>query len=182
MTYNFNLARDGAVSFHMTVSSQNKENKIDLDHDKFNEMVGYCNNSGKAVTLFPATLFPVRTNNFANFSKDFFLPTVMNQAIKVKNVAAKVFAVIGALFLDLATLAIRLLTFIPRIILNALKEEHPLHCYLRKNENNEALDLDSVKVFLLQKGLGWQKKEVHFHDFPAPLFYSDSMESSGNGF
>lgn len=180
MTYDFAVAKNGASGFQMTVNSQDKEIKIELERDEFNKIVGYCNNRREAVTLFSATLYPVRTNNFSNFAKDFFLPTVVNQTIKVKDMAAKVFAIIGALFLDLATFPIRLVTFIPRIIMNAVKEEHTLLRYLRQHGKNEVLDSDSVNVFVLQKGLGWQRKEVHFHDFPVSMFYSEHIES-GSG-
>lgn len=180
MTYNFSLAKPEATGFQMTVSSQGIEKKIDLDPIEFDQVVSYCNRGRKSVNFFAATLYPVRTNTLANFAKDAFLPTVMNHAIKVENTALRVLAIIGALFLDLITSPIRLLAAVPRIVLNMFKGEQILFLYLQNLGHGDVLNSDSVKVSLLQRGLGWQRKEVHFHDFPtASLLPTDYIESGG---
>lgn len=181
MTYNFSLARSGAESYHMTVKSEALETQCELTAEDFNKVASYCNLSGKPVSLLCATLYPVRTNNLNNFSKDFFLPTLINHALKVESTAFKALAIIGAVFLDLITFPIRLLTFIPTLIVNALKPESSLHRYLRETGWDKIIERDSVEVSLLQKGIGWQKKEIHFHDFPESVFYySDYMISGGS--
>lgn len=84
----------------------------------------------EAVGLVRATLMPVRTNNFKNFAKDFFLPTIVNHAIKVQHSVGRIFAILGALILDSLTFPIRLLTCIPAVILNAWQAKNPLKKYL----------------------------------------------------
>lgn len=103
----------------------------------------------KAVSILPASLMPVRTNNFHNFSKDFFLPTFVNHAIKVQHTVGKIFAVLGALILDTLTFPIRLLTCLPRTISNARKEQNPLKKYLiNERIAPKLLKSDHVKVRL----------------------------------
>ncbi len=51
--------------------------------------------------------FPQRTQNLKDFSKDFFLPTFVNFALKVNNIAIKVIASIFAIALDIVTFPVR---------------------------------------------------------------------------
>ena len=57
----------------------------------------------------------------------------MNIVIQTKDFAQNFFAVLGAIIWDLATLPIRLVTFLPRMAYNAITapEEHPLIPYLK---------------------------------------------------
>ena len=68
----------------------------------------------------------VRTYNASVFAQDLLLPTVIQHAWKVNNIALKIIAVAFAFALDLATLPIRLLRCIPRAIANSKQDEHPL--------------------------------------------------------
>lgn len=72
-----------------------------------------------------ALLYPVRTNNLKNFSKDFFLPNVCNIARRASLIVLMVFALF-----DIITFPIRVLTFLPRIIYNARHEKTSLEKYL----------------------------------------------------
>lgn len=102
--------------------------------------------SASRISMLPATLFPVRTNNFSNFSKDFFLPTTLNHAINTQNTFKKVIAVIGAIFLDLLTLPIRLITSAPRALSNALYQ-NPFKAFLiEKNADKVLIDAEAVNV------------------------------------
>lgn len=89
------------------------------------------------VDVLSAAFIPVRTNNLINFSKDFFLPTLVNQALKIEDTACRIFASLGALLFDLLTFPIRLFTFIPRIINNCKKPDHPSFTYLQEQGCND---------------------------------------------
>lgn len=101
------------------------------------------------IAILPATFRPVRTHNLVDFSKDFFLPTVINHAIYVQNIAGKFFAIIFGIALDLVTFPLRVITVIPRVISNTVKEENTLHKYLRtQGADAKLLADDYVKVKL----------------------------------
>lgn len=101
------------------------------------------------VALIPATLFPVRSNNAKNFFKDFFLPTTLQHALKVKNLAEKIFAFIFSLILDLATLPIRIVTSVPRIIFNYFQPETLLYGYLMgQRVDKKLIEADTLSVRL----------------------------------
>ncbi len=110
-------------------------------------------NGKKTVAIFPAAFMPVRTNNCKNFTNDFFLPTLINQALKIKSIALKIFAFI----FDFITFPFRFLFCVPRIIANAVRPENLFLKYL-KNEGVEPslIDADSVRVQFI-----WESKEQH---------------------
>ncbi|NGX27828.1 MAG: hypothetical protein K940chlam6_01766 [Chlamydiae bacterium] len=125
------------------------------DHE-LKEMKEMFNSSADCVNPFKAALVPVRTNE--NFAKDFFLPTLLNHAVKVENAIAQIFVVLGALFLDIVTFPIRLITVIPRFHTNANQPENPLHKYLReKGADEQILNAEQVKVKMQwkEKGSTW---------------------------
>lgn len=112
-----------------------------------------CVQGKSTVAIIPATFKPVRTDNLKNFSKDFFLPTTFNHAIKVQHTVGKVFAILASLVLDVLTFPIRLLTCIPRVISNSRRTENPLHNYLiAEGVDNKLLESDHVRV-----RLEWEK-------------------------
>jgi len=122
-----------------------------LTNEEFQTVKGYV--KGKStIAIIPAILKPVRTNNLENFSKDFFLPTVVNHAIKVQCTVGRVFAILAALILDVFTFPIRLITAIPRAISNAKEKENPLRKYLISESVDEQL-LASDHVLVK---LGWE--------------------------
>lgn len=91
-----------------------------------------------------ASLCPVRTGKVRHLATDLFLPTTLNQAARIKNVAVRIFAVLGALLFDLITLAFRVLSVVPRVIYNALQPYN----------NMRALLLDKgISADLLDEGI-----------------------------
>lgn len=81
-----------------------------------------------------ATILPIRTDNLNNFAKDLFLPTFVNQTLKIHNVGLRSFASFFAIMLDV-------ITFIPRVLLSPFKAfydhykkepKHPLNNLLKK--------------------------------------------------
>lgn len=135
---------------HIKVS--NAENNTtwekQLEHKECQQVDDYLNGK-RAVSIIPATFIPVRTNNFENFSKDFFLPTFINHAIKVEHVAGKVFAIFASLILDVLTFPLRLLTCIPRILSNTAREKNFLYNYLiEEGVDEKLLESNHVRVHL----------------------------------
>jgi len=92
-----------------------------------------------------------------SFAKDFFLPTVMNHTIydlkKIKSTIEKVIRIIKDFFLDVITLPIRVLTCIPRMIINSNKEETPLLVYLKQQNDEDVRKLAKLEgVSVMCKG------------------------------
>jgi len=121
-----------------------------LTSEEFQTVKDYV--KGKhTVAIIPAIFKPLRTNNLKNFSKDFFLPTLVNHAIKVQCTVVKIFAILTALVLDVLTFPLRLIIVIPRAISNAIQEENPLRKYLiSEGVDEQLLASDHVLV-----KLGW---------------------------
>ena len=128
-----------------------------LTSDEYQQVKHY--NKGKStVSIIPATFKPVRTNNLKNFSKDFFLPTTVNHAIKVQNTVGKIFAVLAALILDALTFPIRFLTCIPRVILNAIQQDNLLQKYLMA----EGVDKKLLKSGHVRVRWEWEQMSQSF--------------------
>ncbi len=142
------------MSFCIKVSNldNNSAWEKQLTSKEFLQVKGYV--QGKStVAIIPATFKPVRTNNLKNFSKDFFLPTTFNHAIKVQHTVGKVFAILASLVLDVLTFPIRLLTCIPRVISNSRQTQNLLHTYLiAEGVDKKLLESDHVRV-----RLEWEK-------------------------
>jgi len=159
-----------------------------LSNEEVEKVRKHCQNSAP-IGILSATLKPVRTDTLENFSKDFFFPTFVNHAIKVQHAVGKIFAILGALILDLVTFPIRLLTCIPRVMTNSKKEEHPLYRYLQDQAvNPKIFASDYVLVNLKWEGKNplrvewryndgtvhrspdraqmWEERCVHFIDLP----------------
>lgn len=77
-------------------------------------------------------LLTTRTDSWEHFRDDFFLPGFVNTALKCDELIPKIILAICLIPLDLLTLAVRLVTLLPRYIYNSgyLKESHPLYQYL----------------------------------------------------
>ncbi|CDR34921.1 hypothetical protein [Criblamydia sequanensis] len=102
--------------------------------------------SSSRVSLLPATLTPVRTNNLSNFSKDFFLPTTLNHAVNTQGTFKKVMAVAGAILLDLLTLPIRLVTSAPRALCNAVFQNPLRKILIEERFSKDYTDQDTIKI------------------------------------
>lgn len=152
MALGLSFAKIGGVhmsSYSMLVTNEKNHftwEKQFESKEEFEQIEG--NSEGRDfICLLCGTLKPVRTNNCRNFVQDFFLPTLFNHAVKVQRVVAKIFAILGALVLDLLTFSIRLLTSIPRVIANRMKGEHPFKKFLKsQNVDKKLLDSDYVNV------------------------------------
>lgn len=94
--------------------------------DSFRKYERLMLNIHPEICLIGAMLMPVRTNRISSFSQDFFLPTTVHLVWKVQGVANRIFPVIVSLLLDIVTFPIRCVTCIPRFVLNAFREQHPL--------------------------------------------------------
>ncbi len=116
------------------------KNYSDMNQMRGREIVG----------LFSALLIPVRTNNWQNLAQDALFPTICNHAIKINFLVTKILAVLGALFLDVLTLPIRLCTCIPRIIYNNSLETLSVKIYLKEQltVDEKILENDFIKVQL----------------------------------
>jgi hypothetical protein len=83
-------------------------------------------------------------------SRKFFFPTVRNHALKVENIAVKIFAVLAALIFDVVTLPFR--TFFPDKMTTVKKLTHPFYIFLRTNYRDiEISPTSSLEVELLNK-------------------------------
>lgn len=157
-------------SYRITVS--HAEKNITWSHSLTKEeYLQVKSGSRAALGIIPAVCIPVRVHNWRDFSKDFFLPTTVNRAIKVQHIAGKAFAMLIALFVDVATLPIRFVTCIPRAIYNPTKEENPLYQYLlpQHTVSEELLESDYVKVRLEERQSSktiWQERYVNFIEVP----------------
>lgn len=100
-----------------------EQEAIDLAHLPQRERPGF----------FAASFYPIRTNSLKNIAKDCLLPATTHLAMRVDcHVIGKLIAIIAAAAWDLATLPIRLLSLIPRIIYNAMQPEHEIIAILER--------------------------------------------------
>ena len=101
----------------------------------------------RRLDLYESLIVPVHTNTLSHFVKDLFIPTTTHwHDIKAKN-GVLPFSMRRALILDIATLFLRLITCIPRVIYNAYQEKHPLHKYLvRQDADSRILEANRVRV------------------------------------
>lgn len=113
--------------------------------DRFQDQL-HSGKRGGAFRLVKAAIIPVRTNNLKNICKDVLLPTTVNRALKIHNLAGRIFAVVFALGFDILTLPIRLITLIPRAIHNAKAEKTFLKTFLDHHridyKNSERVKVD----------------------------------------
>lgn len=137
---------------------------------------------------FSALLIPVRTNNLQNFAKDFFLPAVTQNALRIDSFILERLLL---LVIDLGTLPIRVITVIPRAIYNLFhtKEKDPLYQYLKTqglSENILKSDYVVVKFEWRENFTEQFGNTIHnipkqiehetmiaFVDLPTPINYYD---------
>ncbi len=183
-------------SIKVTSYETQKSWEKNLTSEEFNQVYCFCQKSRNAVSMVDATLMPVRTDNLKNFSKDFFAPTVANYAIKVQGIVKKIFVILLALIIDAISFPFRLLTCIPRIIYNAKQEIHPLHKYLKQQQDvdDSILKTDHVLVKLNWEKVnpynfsrhvdpqGVEHKEYHknYHSEEKPINFKDLHKYEGS--
>lgn len=84
-----------------------------------------------------AAFMPIRTDTWKNFAVDLFVPITarVNEIMKTKNVALRILAALGTLFLDALTFPVRLLFTIPRLRSMHNRGHHPLQSYFHLIHN-----------------------------------------------
>ncbi|MBS0620677.1 MAG: hypothetical protein JSS61_04375 [Verrucomicrobia bacterium] len=119
----------------------------DLSEQEAREIMPLC----QRARIYSAGLcWPIRTHNWKDFAKDFFLPTVVNQAFRTNHIAIQIFIFLGGLVQDILTFPIRVITCIPRYFMNPRKEDHPFYQYLKAQKVDPLLlvpDYVQVELF-----------------------------------
>lgn len=93
----------------------------------------------KTAALWKTVIFPIRTNTLTSLLKDLFCPLTLQVALKVQDTTKRIFAVLGAAFVDLATFPIRLATLPWRLYLRRIEEPNPFKLYLAQEGASEAI-------------------------------------------
>lgn len=122
----------------------------------------FINQYGKSKpgwSLIRGALLPLRTKNVRDFSKDFFLPTFVNFALKVNNIALKVLASIFAIAFDVITFPIRLLVTPVRAIYNYRKsdDKHPLISLIEQTNKNNSVNEDILTINYIKEEIELKK-------------------------
>lgn len=114
---------------------------------EFNKVDKLCRDRTNMAGVVKAVLLPIRTNTIGNIAKDLFLPLVC--AIKVQEIGFRIFLSLLLLPLDVLTLPIRLVTLIPRAIMNCktAPKKHPLSIYLEKHAVPMSFDSNTTNTF-----------------------------------
>lgn len=139
------------MSISLTITNLDNGYSLEkkLEEEQYDALVASAQ-SRNVISLFPALLMPVRTNSLKSFASDFFLPTTLNHAIRVQGTVRQIFAILGALLLDILTLPIRLLTCIPRRIYNSCQTKHPIYVSVKEDGFNKGL-FESGRVQVRQE-------------------------------
>lgn len=151
--------------FSGSISVMGKSNELYRQEiHSFKEATDFVNKYGKSVpgeSLWKATIIPLRTDNWKDFAIDLFLPTFINHAIKVDNIALKIIASLFAIALDI-------ITFIPRLVAspfraiynNKHKSEHPLEGLLKdKPKFTQAAKSGVLKIQVKFENVAIQEDE-----------------------
>lgn len=103
--------------------------------DKAKKFMDQYGKSVEGASILQAEIMPIRTDSLGNLSKDLFLPTVVNHALKVKNVGLRIFATVPAFILDAVTFIPRLITTPFRMLYNNAHKppEHDLIKLIKDN-------------------------------------------------
>ena len=162
-----------------TLFEEKAEWKKTLKGEEITKVLKYLQqNNRRTVGTFQATLYPVRTNNLKNFTKDFFLPTTVNHTLHIRNIAIRVMGVVLSLGFDTITFPIRLLTCFPRIIVNLVMNYRAnfFAVYLKQQDDDVAkklATLDHVKVSLLSCE---RVRRVMYHFIMTPTYENDFLD------
>lgn len=139
-----------------------KEHISDEDYARVKD----ASKSREVIPIFLALIKPVRTDTWENLATDFFLPTLINHALKVEDTFRKYIAIVIAVVVDGATLIIRVFTVLPRIYSNSNEPEHFLKQYLKKEGvDPKLLESNFVRV-KMSNGRGHTCFHVNFIELP----------------
>jgi len=99
--------------------------------EEFNRVDGMCKDKKNMAGIWKAALLPIRTDSEFVW-QDLLFPTLINGVIKTHK-ASSVTLILIAVIWDILTLAVRLVTLLPRMYVNnrSTPSEHPLIPFLR---------------------------------------------------
>ncbi len=154
-------------SVQISTLNNNQIWKKNLSEDEYKKIQSYCK-INRIFNLNGAQLIPVRTDCLKNFSIDLLAPT-LNYYVLACNYEAsnvKLAGTVSALAVDIFTLPFRIITAIPRTVINWFQEEHPLHKYLIEEKANEAIIHSDRVMVTLNTSNSYQDYAVAFSDSP----------------
>jgi hypothetical protein len=102
---------------------------------------------GKSVpgySMLKASIILPRTDNIRDLSKDLFLPTFINHALKVNNFILRLFASVIAIIFDVITLIPRLIVFPFKANSDRNKTEHSLVSLVKANPDSQEAIKDGI--------------------------------------
>lgn len=119
---------------------------LDLaNEEELQHVEALCKDPHNMAGFLKATVVPIRTDHWDVLTRDLFFPTLCNFSLpstaplssyntgKIHSVSTAALLLLSILW-DIATLPIRLLTLIPRVVYNnsMTPSEHPLQVFLRE--------------------------------------------------
>lgn len=109
-----------------------------------------CQDRTNMAGYIKAAIMPIRTHDIKSLAKDLFLPSLVNAALKVRNVVDKIFIIIFATIYDLLTFPLRIVTLIPRCIYNSCKasKKHILSEFLASKGAPQHLQEGKISIML----------------------------------
>lgn len=112
--------------------------------------------------ILPMLLCVIRTDTIENFATDLFLPTFINCAQRVQQLAGKITAGIFFFIVDIATLPLRMITLLPRVIISLLytKENHPAYQFLQRHSANPEVYRNVNMLYVTGREPGRHDKEI----------------------
>lgn len=103
-----------------------------VTQEKYNKKIdencldAYTGNSRPSCNILTCLVVPIRSNTMNNFVHDLFLTTLVDHAMKTRETASRVLALVAAFFVALLTLPVRLFMAIPMAMYNSFVGVHPL--------------------------------------------------------
>ncbi len=121
------------AGFQSSIQIKDKNDEILYQRqcDSEGDVRDFIQQNGKSKdgwSMLQGAIMPIRTHSLEDFSKDFFLPTLVNFSLKINTVALKIIASVFALTLDILTAPVRLFATPIRIYYNYKhpESEHPI--------------------------------------------------------
>lgn len=147
-----------AVKLHVRTDDDTKFDStwsMSLPSRELKKVQEAIDKSPRSSGIFSSLLMPTRTN-VSGLKADLFFPTLLNQTKRVQDGALRFFVSIGAMFLDLASFPIRLVTTLPRVVYSKkFQSEAPFHKFLADMKvSDEILSKDRVFVKLEWEEIG----------------------------
>ncbi len=118
------ITNDNFSSAASPPSGEHVLNIVEPNQSQENRVIAYHvndDNSGEIALLeriFINTIVTERTDTLNHVIIDTFLPTTLNQAIRINNLVVKIFAIPASIALDLCTLPLRAITILFKLIID----------------------------------------------------------------